>query len=144
MFLPYKLTKLEGRWNLGNKNKVITLTKSGNLIKFDNLISTKTSYLAGIKVRQQLSDVATMTTEKGTRVDAKKLHKMLHHCESKTVIHTGNKLGLDIQGKVEECESCNKGKAKQKKLPKISETKSKRRGERLFIDISTIKDKSYH
>ena len=83
-----------------------------------------------------------MTTEKGNKVDAKKLHKMLHHCESRTVVHTGNKLGLDIQGTVDECESCGKGKDKQSKLLKISETKSKRRGERLFMDINTVKDKA--
>ena len=57
--------------------------------------------------------------------------------------YTDNKLGLNIQGTVDECESCGKGKAKQKKLPKITETRSKRRGERIFMDISTVRDKSY-
>ena len=71
------------------------------------------------------------------------IHKILHHCESRKVIHTGNKLGLNIQGTVDECESCGKGKAKQRKLPKISETKIKRRGEILFMDISKVRDKSY-
>ena len=130
-------------WNIGNQNKVITLSKNGRTIKFDNLIHTKASYLAGIKVQQLPNDIATMTTESGTNIDIKKLHKILHHCETNTVIHTGSKLGLKIQDTMNDCESCAKAKAKQKKMAKVTDTKSNVRGERLFMDISTIKQKSY-
>ena len=43
----------------------------------------------------------------------------------------------------EECISCAKGKAKQKKLSKTTESNATKVGERLFIDISLVNIKSY-
>ena len=68
---------------------------------------------------------------------------MLGYYESRTVVHIGNKLGLNIQGTDNKCESCAKGKAEQRKLTEISETKRKRRGARHYMDISTVRDENY-
>ena len=76
-------------------------------------------------------------------MSAQKLHEALCHSEKRTTLNTGNKLGIKIQGTLEDCESCGEAKANQKKLPKVTESTSKVRGERLHIDISSVKYKSY-
>ena len=42
------------------------------MIKFDNIVSTKSSYLTGIKVKQIANDATAVITEKGTEVNIKK------------------------------------------------------------------------
>ena len=76
-------------------------------------------------------------------MSAQKLHEALCHSEKRITLNTENKLGIKIQGTFGDCESCDEAKAKQKKLPKVTESTSKIRGERLHIDISSVKYKSY-
>ena len=50
---------------------------------------------------------------------------------------------MKVTGKLEVCEDCALGKAKQKKIPKIAESKSKKAGDTIMFDVSSFKHKSY-
>jgi len=48
-----------------------------------------------------------------------------------------------LTGKIDKCEDCATAKAKKKNIPKTLNKRSKKTGERLFIDISSVKTASY-
>ena len=48
-----------------------------------------------------------------------------------------------MSGKLNPCFACALAKSKQKRVNKESETRSEQRGERLFIDTSSIKGTSF-
>ena len=76
-------------------------------------------------------------------MSAEKLYQALCHSEPRTTLNTGINLGIKILGTIKDCELCGKGKAKQTKSPKVTESRSKVRGERLHMDINSVKHKSY-
>lgn len=51
-------------------------------------------------------------------------------------------MNLKTSGKLGECEACGIGKAKQKAINKTNDKQSTIAGERLCIDISSIKGRS--
>ena len=65
---------------------------------------------------------------------------MLGHAGEDATAKTAKALGWKLTGAVKRCESCQVAKAKQKAVPKDSEhTPSKTPGERLYLDISSVK-----
>ena len=59
------------------------------------------------------------------------------HINEATLKHAARRLNWDLlYADHKECISCDKGKAKQKKVSKTTESKATKVGERLFIDIS--------
>ena len=49
---------------------------------------------------------------------------------------------VDLTGKVNDCLSCSWGKIRQKNIPKRNEDKSKNPGERMYLDISSMRKPS--
>ena len=76
-------------------------------------------------------------------IDVNTLHRRLGHSCEQVTRKAGKSLGLKVSGKFQICEDCAVGKAKQKKLPKISENKSKNVGDRIMFDVSSFKYKSF-
>ena len=72
-----------------------------------------------------------------------KVHHMLGHANEDVVRRTARNLGYELKGKMIPCISCSIAKAKQKSVPKRAQSPSTVRGERLFIDISSVRGKSY-
>ena len=52
------------------------------------------------------------------------------------------KLGYKMTGLINHCEGCSRGKMKQKNVSKEPIERAKTVGERMFMDISSIKRKS--
>ena len=75
-------------------------------------------------------------------MSAEKLHQSLCHNEPRTTLNTGINLGIKILGTIKDCKSCGKAKAKQSKLSKVTESRSKVCGKRLHMDISLVKYKT--
>ncbi len=67
---------------------------------------------------------------------------MLGHAGEYASRLTANFYNWKIQGKLSRCESCGLSKSRQSPIPKKAIPRSNIPGERLFIDISSIKSKS--
>jgi hypothetical protein len=75
-------------------------------------------------------------------VSVSDLHGVLGHPSYEIVRATAKKLGLKLNGIDAPCESCAMGKAKAKAIVKVSASKSNIPGERLSLDLSSIKARS--
>ncbi len=90
-------------------------------------------FVYGIKRNQQNVPLAQDKTSK--------LHGLFCHSDLQQVKRTAKDFGCDTS-EIEEtidCEDCNVGKAKVKAVPKIDQNRSKTPGERLLINISSLK-----
>ena len=52
-------------------------------------------------------------------------------------------MSWNLEGQLEKCEDCALAKARQKNVPKINVKKSQTKGERLYMDTSSVKNKSF-
>ena len=131
-------------WKLGNKGMNITITSKRKHIEFDRIFKCPTGHLNGVKIQTE-TDTSLISKEikkiKMFQVDA---HNKLMHTNAETVKLTADKLNWKLVNSDKyNCIPCAKGKAKQKKILKITESKGTRIGERLFIDISWVNVESY-
>ena len=71
-----------------------------------------------------------------------KIHQELGHPSEDLTRATGLKLNLKMKGSMQHCDGCGMGKTKQKKMNKEPVPRAKKVGERMFMDISSIKHES--
>jgi hypothetical protein len=76
---------------------------------------------------------------KPTKIDINKLHSMLGHANEAYSRLTAKQYGWEITGKWTVCENCAIAKSKQKNLSKSNTSPVLHPGERLYLDISSIK-----
>ncbi len=69
------------------------------------------------------------------------LHQLLGHPSEEITRATGLKLGLQIKGAMNHCEGCGLGKMRQKNINKEQVPRGKEVGDRMSMDISSIKYK---
>jgi hypothetical protein len=134
---------LKGGSKMGNVDESISLTKNDVILNFDTLIKTKDGCVPGIKLTPIVNNIgaSAMKLEKSECMDINNLHKILGHCGEASARLTGKALGYEVTGKFEVCESCAIGKAKQKSVNKDWKGGSNIPGERLYVDISSIRAK---
>ena len=68
---------------------------------------------------------------------------MIGHCGFDCLKRTVAIHGLRLKGDLKECEDCAVAKARQKNVNQDWKEGSQAPGERVYLDISSIKDKSY-
>ena len=122
----------------GEKN-VLHLSKGNFKMSFDWVIKSPTGYLLGIQMIPQTSGETAVAMIEGHSIGVDTLHYLLGHASEAKVRATGKFFGWVVKGKMTKCEECAISKAKQKSVPKESGSKATKAGERLFIDISSIK-----
>jgi hypothetical protein len=72
------------------------------------------------------------------------IHEILGHPGEQTTKATAKRLGINVKkGPVDTCVNCAISKAKQKKVPQVSKNQATEKGERIAIDISSIRTKSF-
>ena len=125
-------------WQLSNIGKMLTLKKNNITINFNNNLETKTGYVPGIYMDACLL-VKDAVIDK---LEINTAHKLLGHPNDDTLRRTAKENNITLTGTIEKCESCFTTKAKQKALSKHSDTKSKKPGERLCLDISSVNSTS--
>ena len=79
----------------------------------------------------------------GKRIDETDLYGRLGHVSKEVMQKTAKHYGWDLRGHVHKCENCDMGKMRKKNVKKTTEKRSEKGGERLFLDISSVKGKSY-
>ena len=133
-------------FNLSNNGTTICLTKGSASIAFDRVIKTLSGSISGIKMVCKESSVAYTAqhkTELRNSIDINKFHEMLGHCGSDRLKRTAMIHGLKLKGELKVCEDCAIAKARQKNVNQDWKEGSQKPGERVYLDISSIKDKSY-
>jgi hypothetical protein len=82
-------------------------------------------------------------TESVNSYNINKFHEMIGHCGSDCLKRTAAIHGLRLKGDLKVCEDCAIAKARQKNVNQDWKEGSQAPGERVYLDISSIKDKSY-
>ena len=136
---------LASGWSLGNKGKILTLTKGRVNIQFDHLIDSGEGYVCGLDIIPK-TDHATPTLEAGTKTDINTLHQIFNHTAEETVKLTAAEHSLQAEGKLKPCFACKTSNARKKDVAKQTKVIATKLGERLYIDSSSmqLKGKSAH
>ena len=87
--------------------------------------------------------MASLTLPEGSQVQYDAFHAMLGHPGVSSVQHTAKYLGLGLSNPTDRCPNCATAKMRQKNFPKENVNRSTFPGERLCIDTSSVKSKSY-
>ena len=66
-------------------------------------------------------------------------HRVTGHAGHHLMDATAKYYKVDLTGKVNNCLSCSLEKVRQKNIPKKNEEKSKNPGERMYLDISSMR-----
>ena len=128
---------LKNEFNLGNEDVVMKLMKGKTSLYFDRILKTKNGFVLGINLLPIFENMATTAVESSkmnNKIDINNLHTILGHCGEATARMTGKAHGYDVVGIFKPCEACSVGKARQKSVTA---------GERLYVDIRSIKGESY-
>jgi Reverse transcriptase (RNA-dependent DNA polymerase) len=132
---------------LSNQDVIISLSKGSSSNTFDRIYNTKDDgRVTGIKMSVYNSSVAySSITDPVSKknIDINLFHKMLGHCGSDRLVKTANIHDFTLHGEFKPCEECATAKARQKNVNKDWKGGSHVPGERLYIDISSVKDASY-
>ena len=137
---------IKNGFNLSNNGTSICLTKGSASITFDRVINTLSGSISGIKMVCKESSVAYTAqgkTESINSIDINKFHEMIGHCGSDRLKRTAAIHGLRLKGDLKICEDCAVAKARQKNVNQDWKEGSRTPGERVYLDISSIKNKSY-
>jgi hypothetical protein len=136
---------LKNGFNISNYGEIIKLLNGNVTLTFDNIVRTKNSFVPGIKLSPVLGDVGTsvLETKKRGTIYVNNLHKVLGHCGEFNARLTRKAYGYEITGKFDVCKSCSVGNGRQKNINKEWKGGSLNRGERLYVDISSIKAISF-
>jgi hypothetical protein len=145
-FNLFSLTRMMiNNWILGGDEKHIWLEKGRNKIVFDINITTSTGaiYCAYMNRKFELTNLSTYGTRKEVTYTVLQAHERLGHSDKDATRATSVVIGMKLRkGGMGTCLACTIGKAKQKNVKKKSEgIKSKEPGGRVYLDISTVKDK---
>jgi hypothetical protein len=81
--------------------------------------------------------------DSGKSVDVNKFHEIKGHCGLDRLKKTAQVHGLKLKGDFKVCRDCAIAKARQKNLNKDWKGGSQVSGERVYSDISTIRDEIY-
>jgi hypothetical protein len=139
----FSITKvLKNGWKLSNEDVKIRLTKNNTTILFDRQLTTENGLVVGAEMIPR-HDCASLLLERGSKVDINVFHNIMGHANIDAVRKTASYYGIKLTGTFQKCENCAMAKIRTMPVKKSTETKATKFGERLYIDISPIKAKSY-
>ena len=132
--------------SIGNEGKKIYLIKDKFKLMFDQEIKTKSGYVVGVKIIPRIENndnTALPAITKNKPIQHDILHNTLGHISDESMRKTAKYYNLQLTKKETSCGDCLLAKARQKNIPKLNENRSKIPGQRLFFDVSSIKNKSF-
>jgi hypothetical protein len=137
---------LKNGFDLSNKGLMISLKKGSVFITFDRVIKTVNGSISGIKMTTYDPSVAYLA--KGSlaaikEIDVNKFHEMIGHCGVDRLKKTANIHGLKLKGEFKICEDFALAKERQRNVNKNWKGRSQLPGERVYLDISSIKGERY-
>jgi hypothetical protein len=133
---------MKAGWQIGNEGKVITLTRNGVELKFDRILPSGDGYLCAMEIVPK-TEAATVTLAAGTTVDINAFHQLMNHTAEETLRLTASAHGIKLEGELKPCFDCQIGNARKKNVAKTTAVIADSIGERIYVDISSIKATSY-
>ena len=142
LFSTSKLQR-EG-WVMIGLSDSITLEKDSVSICFDIVIPTEKGaiYCAYLKRGAEMINMAANPRATVTTMTIRQAHERFGHNNEDATRLAAKHMGIKIlPGTMEPCDGCTMAKAKQKNVPRVNQihVRSIKFGERMFSDISTIK-----
>ena len=140
---------LKNGFKLTNDGVIVSLTKKHITLTFDRVIKTlDDGCVTGVMMRPIVAEktyngYAHTSIGKEKSFDINHLHRVFGHCGLETLKNTIKMYGLKYSGEFKTCEECAVAKARQKNVNKSWLGSSNIPGERLYIDISSIKERSF-
>jgi hypothetical protein len=137
---------LKNEFKLRNKHENISLTKGSASITFDRIIKSLDGTVSGIKMGHldfPTTYIAQNKLDSGKSTNVNKFHEMIGHCGLDCLKKTAQVHGLKLKGDFKVFEDCAVAKARQKNLKKDWKGGSQVSVERVYLDISSIRDESY-
>jgi hypothetical protein len=139
-FNLYSITQaLLNKWMLHGNAEAIWLTKGDKKVVFDIKIHTPKGmvFCMNLRCKVQLIEKALIA------MTINEAHNHFGHMGEETTKAMAKALGITLKpGAMVPCEACATGKARQKNLPTNTKHEVAKKGEdRIFLDISTIKNK---
>jgi hypothetical protein len=159
----FSITKsLDQGWNLSNKGVIIQLRRGNTCLTFDKIFGTNMGKVVGVELLPRtldkdnkgfaFVDTETETTPTSESVtpktgiksswDINRMHRVFNHASEDVLRRIAKEKNWHISGKFETCKDCKESNAQQKNVSKCTTVRSAIPGERLFIDITSIKAKS--
>jgi hypothetical protein len=137
---------LKNDYKIGNDSIIIYLSKGITTLSFERVLKTKNEFVSEVHLNPVSIELAgNMVTSKKAEVifNINMLHKAIGHCGEEALKIISKSYNWKRLGKFETCEDCAVGKAKQKNNNKQWLQDSKNPGERLYIDVNSIKGESF-
>jgi hypothetical protein len=140
---------LKNGFKLTNDEVIISITKKHVTLTFDRVIKIlDDGYVTGVMIRPILSErayggYAHTTIEKEKSFDINHLHRIFGHCGHATLKNTVKMYGFKLSRVPETCVECAIAKARQKNVNKNWLGSSNVPGDRLYMDLSSIKESSF-
>ncbi len=134
---------LQNGWNISNKGVEIKLSKGQANIVFDRIIKTSKGLVVGVEIVPRTDAMANVMLDRGKTIDINVLHSVLGHPSEEITKQTAQYYGWKITGTFKPCSNCQTAKSKQNSVMKETGTKSTIPGERIFIDTSSVRTKSF-
>ena len=127
-------------FSVAGSNEGINLKKGNWSISFDRRVGTPRGHVFAsslIPAENYNAEYANIS------INYEKAHQLLGHPGRNLLLGTADRLEWKVKEKTSsECEDCLKGKAKRMNMNKESNNRSTTPGERLMIDISTVKSQT--
>jgi hypothetical protein len=137
---------IKNGFDLSNEGERISLKKGSSCITFDRIIKSLDGTISGIKMislDSAAAYVAQNEEDSIKSIDINKFHEMIGHCGFDCLKNTAQVHGLKLKGDIKVCQDCAVAKARQKNVNKDWNGGSQVPGERVYPDISSIRDESY-
>lgn len=138
----------DGKELRGSKTMMKVISENRPVLIFDRKISSGKGFLFVVKIstndfnQKAIGGANKVRFSKNKRININLAHQLLGHPGSAILRSTAASLGWILNGKLQKCEHCAIGKAKQKNVPKYVEKRDFSPGEGWSIDISSIKNSS--
>jgi hypothetical protein len=126
---------------------VISLNYKHVKLTFDRVIHATDGYVTGEIMKPILSNningLANASISIKRSYDINHLNKLFGHCSQEIVNNTIKMYGFKSPNNFDTCEQCAIAKARKKNLNKNWLGSCNLSGERLYVDISSIKERSF-
>jgi hypothetical protein len=138
---------LKKGFKISNDGVISSLNYKHVKLTFDRVIHATDGCVTGVLMKPILSDNinrfsnASIINERS--YDINYLHKLFGHCGQEIINNTVKMYGFKSSGNFDTCEKCSIAKAWQKNVNKNWLGSCNLPGERLYVDISSIKERSF-
>ena len=129
-------------WSLGSKGKAIMLSKGKTKLIFDKIIPSGDGYICAIDIVPKVESASVLLAS-GSSIDINKFHQIFNHYGEETLKLTAAAHNVKLIGQLKPCFFCATANARQQPVSKSTGSKATRKGEQIYIDISSIKFKSF-